>query len=173
MDLRPAVWPLVGIAALSLLPALHANAADEQPLGGQVPTITRLVKLFLERESAIGAAIRNGDAKELGDLLTDDFEMRTGARAAAPVPRAEWMREVLRTRDGGKDIGRMAVHDFGTFQIVSFTMSVNAGPIFVVDVWRQQGESFKLAVRYASPAGTPQFAIPGAGAPELEFPKKY
>jgi hypothetical protein len=67
----------------------------------------------------------------------------------------------------------MAVHDYGTVQVVSFTMTGNAGSIFVVDVWRQQGESFKLAVRYPSPASTPQFAIPSAGAPELEFPKKY
>lgn len=173
MDLGPAVWPLVGVAVLSFLPALHTNAADRQPTGGQVPTITRLVKLFLERESAIGDAIRKGDAQALGDLLTDDFEMRTGARAAAPVPRAEWMREILRTRDGGTNIGRTAVHDYGTVQVVSFTMSGNAGSIFVVDVWRQQGESLKLAVRYASPTGNPQFAIPGAGTSELEFPKKY
>ena len=173
--LKPAARRAFGIAALFVVPfvALQANAADEQPTGGRVPTITRLVKLFVERESAIGAAIRNGDARALGDLLTDDFEMRTGARAAAPVSRAEWMREVLRTRDGGKDIGRMAVHDYRTVQAVSFTMTGTSGPIFVIDLWRQDGESLKLAVRYASPIGSSQFAAPGAGAPELEFPKKY
>ena len=138
LDLRSAVWRVFRTAALSCLPlvALHAIAADERPIGGQVPTITRLVKLFLERESAIGTAISNSDSQALGDLLTDDFEMRTGAHAAAPISRAEWMREVLRTRDRGKDIGRMAVHDYGTVQVVSFTMSANAGLIFVVDVWR-------------------------------------
>ena len=31
----------------------------------------------------------------------------------------------------------------------------------------------RLAVRYASPAGSSQFLIPGAGAPEAEIPKKY
>src|SRR6516165_6013252 len=148
----PAALRAFCILALSFLPlvALHGNAADEQSTGGRVPTITRLVKMFVERESAISAAIRNGDARALGDLLTDDFEMRTGARAAAPVSRADWMREVLRTRDGGKDIAQMAVHDYKTVQAVSFTMTGNAGPIFVVDIWRQEGESSKLAVRYAS-----------------------
>ena len=165
----------LALAALFVLPfvALQAEAADSQPGGAPVPTVTRLVKLFMEREVALGAAIRNGDAQALGDLLTDDFEMRSGARAAAPVSRADWMREVLRTRDGGTDIGRMAVHDYRTVQAVSFTMTGKAGAIFVVDIWRQEGESPKLAVRYASPTGTPQFAIPGASEPQLEFPKKY
>ena len=157
----------VAAAAMPLL------AADERPTGGRVPTVTRLVKLYLERETAIGDAIRSADAQALASLLTDDFEMRTGARAAAPIPLADWMREVLRTRDGGDGIDRMAVHDYGTVAVVSFTMSGSAGPIFVVDVWRVQGTTSKLAVRYASPAGMAQFAIPGAGAQEPEIPKKY
>ena len=162
------------IPALSLpLIAAPASAADEPPTGGRVPTVTRLVMLFQEREAAVGDAIRNGDAQSLGNLVTEDFEMRTAARAAAPVPRAEWMRDVLRTRDAGDAIDRMAVHDYEAVRIVSFTMGAKAGRVFVVDVWRAQGETWKLAVRYASPIGTPQFAIPGAGALEQEIPKKY
>ena len=157
---------LLGVAPLS-------GAADERPTGGRVPTVTRLVKLFLEREAALGDAIRNGDAPALASLLSEDFEMRTGARAATPVARAEWMRDVLRTRDGGGDADRMAVHDYGTIAVVSFTMGGNAGPIYVVDVWRGEAATSKLAVRYASPAGTVQFAIPGASATEAEIPKKY
>ena len=174
MCLVRATWPAIGIAAFSLLPlvASPASAADQRPTGGQVPTVTRLVKLFLEREAAVSDAIHKGDAQTLGGALTDDFEMRTGARAATPVPRAEWMRDVLRTGDGGDDIARMAVHDYGTLAVVSFTMTAKAGPIFVVDLWRGQGESWKLAVRYASPVGSAQFAAPGASRAEPEIPKK-
>jgi len=162
------------IAALCLpLVAAPASAADEPPTGGRVPTVTRLVMLFQEREAAVGDAIRNGDAQMLENLLTEDFEMRTAARPTAPVPRAEWMREVMRTRDAGDGIDRMAVHDYGAVEIVSFTMGTKTGRVFVVDIWRAQGEAWKLAVRYASPIGTPQFAIPGAGAPEQEILKKY
>jgi hypothetical protein len=165
-------------AGLLALPALlvassPSLAADEPPTGGRVPTVTRLVKLFLEKEAALGAAVRNADANALGSLLTDDFELRTGARAASPIPRADWMRELLRTRDPGGDISRMAVHDFGAVAIASFTQNAAGGPVFVVDVWRGQGTDWKLAVRYASPVGSSAFAIPGGSAREPEIPKKY
>jgi hypothetical protein len=163
----------LAVAALLLAVATGSSAADERPTGGRVPTVTRLVKLFLEREGALDDAIRNGDAPALASLLTDDFELRTGARAGTPVPRDDWMREVLRTRDGGAAIDRMAVHDYGNVAVVSFTTDGRAGPIFVVDVWRAQDAAWKLAVRYASPAGPPQFVIPGAGSPEPEIPKRY
>ena len=153
--------------------SLPSLAADEQATGGRVPTVTRLVKLFLEKEASLGAAVRKADATALGGLLTDDFELRTGARAASPIPRADWMRELLRTRDPGGDISRMAVHDFGAIAIASFTQGAAGGPVFIVDVWRGQGTDWKLAVRYASPAGSPAFAIPGGSASEPEIPKKY
>jgi len=160
---------LIALGAASLPSA----AADEPPTGGRVPTVTRLVKLFLEKEASLATAVRNADANALGSLLTDDFELRTGARAASPIPRAVWMREVLRTRDPGGEISRMAVHDFGAVAIASFTQDTTGGPLLVVDVWRGQGMDWKLAVRYASPAGSPSFAIPGGSAREPEIPKKY
>jgi hypothetical protein len=165
----------VGLLALPALfvASLPSAAADEQATGGRVPTVTRLVKLFLEKEASLGAAVRNADATALGGLLTDDFELRTGARAASPIPRADWVRELLRTRDPGGDISRMAVHDFGAIAIASFTQGAVGGPVFVVDVWRGQGTDWKLAVRYASPVGSPAFAIPGGSASEPEIPKKY
>ena len=164
-----------GVLALTALfvASSPSVAADEPPSGGRVPTVTRLVKLFLEKEASLGAAVRNADATALGRLLTDDFELRTGARAASPIPRADWVRELLRTRDPGGDISRMAVHDFGAVAIASFTQDTVGGPVFVVDVWRGQGSDWKLAVRYAGPAGSPAFAIPGGSASEPEIPKKY
>src|SRR5262249_48334368 len=123
------------------------SLADEPPSGGRVPTVTRLVKLFLDKEVQLGATVRSADAAALGALLTDDFELRAGARAASPVPRDDWMRELMRTRDPGGDISRMAVHDYGTVAIASFTQESSAGPVFVVDVWRAQGADWKLAVR--------------------------
>ncbi len=66
----------------------------------------------------------------------------------------------------------MAVHDFGGVAVASFTQDTQSGPIFVVDVWRGSGDAWQLQVRYASPAGTTQAGIPGAGATEPEIPKK-
>src|SRR5215471_6873641 len=80
--------PLALLVAIALpfllLAAMPSLAADERPTGGRVPTVTRLVALYLDREAALGDAIRGGDASALANLLTDDFELRTGARAAAP-----------------------------------------------------------------------------------------
>jgi hypothetical protein len=83
------------------------------------------------------------------------------------------MREVLRTHDPGGEVRGMAVHDYAAVAIASFTQDGPAGTLFVVDVWRQQGSDWKLAVRYSSPAGAPAFPIPGVGAAEPEIPKKY
>jgi hypothetical protein len=171
MRVTPTFIGLLALPAM-FVASLPSVAADEQPTGGRVPTVTRLVKMFLEKEASLGAAVRNGDPTALGALLTDDFELRSGARAASPIPRADWMRALLRTRDPGGDISRMAVHDFGTIAVVSFTQDAVGGPVFVVDVWRGQETDWRLAVRYASPAGSSAFAIPGGSASEPEIPKK-
>src|SRR5215471_12939692 len=126
------------LASATFFAASPSAVADEPPSGGRIPTVTRLVKIFLDKEAQLGAAVRGADAATLGALLTDDFELRTGARAASPVPRDDWMRELMRTRDPGGDISRMAVHDYGTVAIASFTQDSSAGPMFVVDVWRTQ-----------------------------------
>src|SRR5436190_260845 len=103
---------------LAFLPAL---GADERASTAPVPTVTRLVKIFLEKEAALTAAVREGDAYALGALLADDFELRAATRAAKPVARADWMKEVLGAREGGLDIAGMAVHDLGAVAIASFT----------------------------------------------------
>ncbi len=161
-------------AGLFLFGAMAATpASSAETARGTVQTVTRLVKVFLDKEASLGAAIRNVNAAALEALLTDDFELRTGARPASPVPRADWMREVLRSRDSGGEVSRMAVHDYGAVAIVSFTQDGAGGAMFVVDVWRAEAKDWKLAVRYASPAGSPAFAIPGVGPAEAEIPKKY
>lgn len=172
--MRPTFRLLVGIMTLpALLAAPPSSFGAEASTGGRVATVTRLVKLFLDKEALLSATIRSANAPALGALLTDDFELRTGSRAASPVPRAEWMHEVLRTREPGGDISRMAVHDYGVIAVVSFTQDAAGGSVFVVDVWRAQGPDWKLAVRYANPVGSPAFPIPGAVGTEPEIPKKY
>jgi len=157
---------------VALATATATLAADSAP--GRVPTVTRLVKLFLEREDALAAAMSRGDSAALAQTLSDDFELRTGARAAAPVPRAEFIAAAERTRPPARPVGRMAVHELGSVAIVSFVQGEDARTaIFVVDVWRQDAADWKLVVRYASPAGASDFAIPGAGHAQPEIPKKY
>ena len=168
--LRTALALATGVTLVAAsAPAFSADTAV-----GRVPTVTRLVKLFLEREDALSAAMRAGDTASLEGTLTDDFELRTGARAASPVPRIDFLSYVAQHHPASGAASRMAVHDLGGVAIVSFVQGDDATrAAFVVDVWRQTGPDWKLAIRYASPAGTPEFAIPGAGSPAAEIPKKY
>jgi hypothetical protein len=151
----------------------HVSAADERPTGGRVPTVTRLVKLFTEQEAALASAIRAGDASTVGRFLTDDFEMRMGGMAANPVPRTEWLSEMMRVRNPGDGAAGMAVHDVNGAAIVSFVQGRGQAAIFVVDVWRMAGADWKLAIRYASPAESAAVVIPGGGAAPAVIPKKY
>jgi len=161
-----------GVVCALVLSATSALAADEAP--SRVPTVTRLVKLFMEREDALSAAMSRGDTAALSQTLADDFELRTGARAASPTPRADFVANAQRMHAPARPAERMAVHELGDLAVVSFVQGGDARTaLFVVDVWRQQAGDWKLAVRYASPAGSPDFVIPGAGAVEPQIPKKY
>ena len=170
--MKPADIRLVFAIAAALV-ASWASAAHAADAPTRIPTITRLVKLFLEREAQLGDAVRAGDAAGVERMLADDFELRVGARAGRPIPRADFVQAIVQGRDAGGEIAGMAAHDIGGAVIVSFTQGSRAGPLFVVDVWRMQGSEWKLAIRYAGPAGTASTAIPGAGAEEPEIPKKY
>jgi len=167
-SLGRAIILALALAALSV--SAPVDAADS---AAPVGTITRLVKLYLEREAAFATAVRAGDTAAIGQFLSDDFELRTGARAGRPIPRADFVATLVRTRDPGGEVASMAVHDLGNAAIVSFTQGSRSGVTFVVDVWRQQGSDWKLAIRYASPAGSETYPIPGAGPGEPEIPKKY
>jgi len=172
-----AVASSVAIATGVLVAGFVAPAHSADPasaLPGRIPTVTRLVKLFLDREEVLSAAMRAGDMAPLERTLTDDFELRAGARAATPIARADFLSDVVRNRPASGAASQMAVHDLGSIAIVSFVQGDDVKrAIFVVDVWRQSGTDWKLAIRYAGPAGAPDFPIPGAGALPSEIPKKY
>jgi hypothetical protein len=163
----------VGLMMVGFAPPVHA-ADTVSPPSGRIPTVTRLVKLFLDREDALSAAMRAGDVASLERTLTEDFELRAGANAASPISRADFLGDVARHPTGSGTTSAMAVHDLGSIAIVSFVQGDDVKrAVFVVDVWRQSGTDWKLAIRYAGPAGTPDFPIPGAAAPHPEIPKKY
>src|SRR5947199_1144210 len=69
------------------------TAGDAAP--GHIPTVTRLVKLFLELESALTTSVHDGNAAAVDKMLADDFEMRVASMPGNPMPRAEWIRQSL------------------------------------------------------------------------------
>src|SRR2546421_1880771 len=142
----------VGLAIMSI--ALHpATAAAQTAATGRVPTVSRLVKQFTEQETRLATRIRAGDSAGAGNLLADDFELRAASQPGRPVPRAEWIRQSMRSPGPEAMPTQMTVHDLDGSAVVSFLQGgsgANAG-VFVVDVWRRAGDEWKLAVRYVAP----------------------
>jgi hypothetical protein len=135
--------------ALGALAALPLAAPAQ--VRTQAVTVTRLVRVFLELETALFEAERSGDRAALERLLVDDFEQRGAARPGRPMPRAEWLDEALRNAAAEIDLEQMAVHDRGQTAIVSFAArpAGRAGR-FIVDVWVRVGADWRLNVRYVS-----------------------
>lgn len=138
---------------------LAVPAAYAQP--GRVPIVTRLVRLFLDREQALLDAQRAGDAATLAALLSPNFELRSARQPATPVPRADWLAALPTTRwpAGPLLIEQMSAHEHPGLVIVSFRLrperdaDLKTMPaLFIVDTWVGSGDQWLLATRYASSA---------------------
>jgi len=148
---------------------LAGTAAVAQP--GRVPVVTRLVRLFLDKEQALLEAQRQADAATLAALLSPDFELRSARQPATPVARAEWLAALPATRwpSGPMLIEQMSAHEHPGLVIVSFRLrperdaDLKTMPaLFIVDTWVGHGEQWLLATRYASSAQA--VAVPGDAA---------
>lgn len=142
-------WLASVCVAGAILFAPLAHASEAVP-GRGVPTVTRLVKLFIDLEQTLDQQLANGDKADIGHLLADDFEQRNGGAPGNPVPRADWLRQMPRFRLG--EISQMAAHDHGNIAVVSFLATRSGKSAFVVDVWKNQQGQWQLATRYVSGA---------------------
>lgn len=142
---------------LALAPMVQAQTAPND-----IPTVSRLVKIFVDREEQLTAALRTRDAPALEQLLADDFEMRIAARPGTPIARADFLQQINSETLPTYHIEQMAVHEIGSTWIVSYLIRpVGASlPLFIVDTWNGTLESARLSIRYAAPATAVK--IPGA-----------
>ncbi len=156
--------------------------AQQQPIMGQVPVMTRFMKVFMEQETQLMQAVQDKNSAQLEKLLDSSFEMRTSQRAGVPVPRAEWMKSAVEHASGEYTVTQMAVQEIGNVAIASFVLNPSASSkgtasaAFIVDTWVPEGEGWKLRVRYASPVGgtTPRASRLMGDAPvQVDAQKKY
>jgi hypothetical protein len=165
------------LVATSVAVALSGHAAAQpSPQAGRIPTVTRLVKVFSELEAALQAQARSADPAALDPSLDPSFEMRDGTAPGTPVPRGEWIRQARASVAQGRSIDQMAVHDLGAYALVSFR-EVETGVVagsrherFIVDCWKRDGDSWKLAVRYQGGVGA---ASAGKQQPAKKIEKRY
>lgn len=146
-----------------------SGVAQPAPAPGRIPTVTRLVKLFSGLEKDLVARTHAKDAAALDAVLDPSFELRAGNAPGTPVPRDAWIREARAAQRTPPQIDQMAVHDFGDIAIVSFRetdggSAQRGSRRFVVDCWKRDGDSWKLAVRYASDAPAQRVKPPNAAA---------
>ncbi len=150
-------WPVV-TALIILAVALRAPARSPRQKPSRVVTRTRLVALYSDLESQLAAAAQKSDKAKLEQLLTDDFEQWSPEPPGDPVPREDWMAAYHPT---SFSTSQMAVRAFGDTDVASFVLRQRGtfgekdanGEFFVVDVWRREGNSSRLASRYISRVG--------------------
>ncbi len=157
---------LVRSIALALCTTALASHAQAQAVHTQIPVVTRLVQIYSDYERRLADAINRKDSGEIGRLVAHDFELRSANNIGVPTPRAAWIAQSLKEPSATITIGQMAVHDYGTIQVVSFVMqrAPAAGRkrgIAVVDVWMKSGENSVLNTRYAAFQDTGSLQIPG------------
>jgi len=168
---------LLAAMTVSILGA-SATASSSGDGIGRIPTVTRLVHIFLQLEGKLSEAVEQRDMPTASKLLSDDFEMRVSAMPGTPIPRAAWLQQSFAEPNSSLVMEQMAVHDFGKIAIVSYSWKITnvksklERDIFIVDTWRQEAGAWKLAVRYAGPAAKGDYPIPGVPIIEPVFEKK-
>jgi ketosteroid isomerase-like protein len=145
------------LLAVFLSSALHAQAPDRS---GRTITPTRQVAQFSELENQWVDAIQHKDEPALDHLLTDEFEMLT-TLAPNPIERDEFVEATPNLKIDSYRVSQMTVHDYGDTAVVNFLANVKgqfrgrdwSAQYFIVDVWRKNGDTWQVAVRYLSKAG--------------------
>ncbi len=141
------------IAVILALMSTAAAGGQRQRTQNHLATRTRLVALYTDLEAQLEAAAQNSDSAKLEQLLTDDFEQWSPEPPGDPVPREDWMAVY---HPISFSTHQMAVRAFGDTEIASFVLRQKAafgdkdanGEFFVVDVWKREGNTSRLASRY-------------------------
>ena len=124
----------------------------------RIITATRQVSLFTNLESQLLKAVQTKDQAALKTLMTDDCMIEMPD--ADPLPAEDWLADVT-SKDftlqkfgvrqmSVVDLGNAAVVKFDRLQEATYKGASNTGEFFVVDLWRKDGNSWKLASRYVT-----------------------
>jgi len=162
----------VSILVLTLA-ALLTSAQEpwKPPLTSRIKTATRQVVLFTNLETQMLLAVQKKDQRALSAMLTDDFaiDMPNADRMAGE----DWLDSVMSKDFALEKFGvhQMSVIDLGNAAIVKYERLQQAtqkdanenGQFFVVDLWKKDGDTWKLANRYASKVTS---VVPAQTAPK-------
>ena len=140
--------------------ALLATAQEpvKPKLNTRIITATKQVQMFLELEMQFLKTIQKKDQAGVQAMLTEDFQIEMPD--ADLLAGDDWLEEVMAKDFILQDFGirQVAVVELGTAAVVKFERRQNAtykgqpanGEFFVVDVWKKEGKTWKLANRFVS-----------------------
>ena len=147
---------------MPVLIAVTVFGAAQEPvkpkLNPRIVTATKQVTLFSGLEIQMLKAVQKKDKAALEAMLTEDcvIEMPN----ADPLAGDEWVDSVMAKDYTLKsfalrevsvvDLGNAAVVKFERRQDASNKGKADGGEFFIVDVWKKDGDSWKLANRFVS-----------------------
>ncbi len=138
--------------------SIHAQEPVKPKLNPRIVTATRLVTQFSDLELQMLKAVQKKTQPALQAMLTDDCAIEMPN--ADPLPGEDWIDSVMAKDYSLKSFAlrEFSAVDLGTAVVVKFERRESAtlkgknesGEFFVVDVWKKDGEKWKLANRFVS-----------------------
>lgn len=158
---------LVFIVAIAFTASIAAPAQEpvKPKLTPHIITATKQVTLFTGLERQMLQAVQEKDKAALEAMLDDDFAIEMPD--ADPLIAEDWIASVMAKDYSLKSftIRQMSAVDGGNFVLVKFDRvqestskgKPDGGEFFVVDVWKKDGETWKLADRFVSKVSSVPF----------------
>jgi len=132
------------------------------PLSPRIITATKQVTVFSGTEKQMLAAVQKKDKTALQPMLADECSIHLPD--SDPMPCDEWTDSVMSKDFVLKSfiIRQVSVADLGTAAVVSYDRILessfkgknDAGESYVVDLWKQDGQNWKLTDRYVTQVGS-------------------
>lgn len=144
---------------LPVLIAISLFSTAQEPvkpaLTPRIITATKQVSLFNGLENQLLRAVQKKDKATAQAMLSDDLYIEMPD--ADPLPGDDWLDSVL-AKDytlksfvvrqmSAIDLGNAVVVNFDRLQEATFKGQEDNGEFFVVDVWKKDGDTWKLASR--------------------------
>lgn len=154
--------PVRSLVFISIFLAASLAALAQEPvkpkLNPRIITATRQVQMFTDMEMQFLKTVQKKDQAGLQAMLTDEFQIQMPD--ADPLDGEEWLGQVMSKEFTLKSFGirEVSVVDLGNAAVVKFERKQEAvhkggsqnGQFFVVDLWKKDGDTWKLANRYVS-----------------------
>jgi ketosteroid isomerase-like protein len=156
------VFAFLAAVPLFLMSLAVSQEPVKPPLNPRIVTATRQVTVFSALEKQMLQAIQKKEKAALQAMLTEDANIHLPN--ADPLPGDAWVDSVMSKDFDLKtftvrqidvsDLGTAAVVVYDRIQDSTYKGSKDGGEFYVMDLWKKDGDNWKLADRYVSKVGS-------------------